>query len=923
MKRFLIGFFTVFVLLLAALVALPILFKDDIVRLVKEEVNRRLDARVDFGDFSLSLFRQFPDFSFMIEDVRVVGIREFEGDTLVSVGKLDLTVDLMSVIGRESLLVREVRIERLDVLAKVHENGRANWDIVRRREEKEPASEEPGPKAGAAPYRVSLRELQVSHFDLVYDNAREGTRADVEELNLSLRGDFTKETTVLETHATLSAVTLEKGGIPYLNRTEVEYWADLDADLANSKFTFRESELRLNRLTLEGSGTVAKPGEHLELNVKFRGKETDVKNILSLIPAIYGREFETIETSGSVTVDGYIGGRYSEEKFPSFAVRLFVEDGSFRYPDLPESADHIHVDMNLTNPGGTFDYTLINISKLHVEIAENPVDIQLVIRKPISDPDIHCLMKGRLDLSRLGRVIPMKSGEEMSGVITSDITLRGKVSAIEQKKYDQFQAVGGLSVLGMTYKSPDFPRGIVVERADMRFSPQYVDLTEFQCRVGRSDLRARGKVENVIPYAMTDDAVLVGRGELSSRFLDLDEIMTDREAQKAGVPEKTTPSPAIEVPENIDFRIVSTFDKVEYDEVTMTDVRGVLRIQDRVLTMENLGMDLLGGKTTMNGRYSTRDTKQPAVDLDLTISSWDIPLAYRAFQTVQALAPIAERTSGLFSSRVKFSGTLGPGMTPILSSLTGSGDVQTKKAVIENSQTINKVADLLKNDRFKRMEFRDIDLPFQFREGRVHVEPFRTVVGSSKLMVSGSHGFDQTLDYTMKFEIPASVFGGNLSAFLGGVSSQLSRAGLNIDMGKMAEAVQVDLLVRGTVPKPTVTIGGVNLIGSGGKALKEQLTEKARQEAEKILLEAERRAQAIREEARKAADTVRKEGYARADQLEKQGGENPVARAASKAAADKARKETDKKAENIIAEADRRAEQLLEEARKKAGGTGP
>ena len=39
-------------------------FKDKLVQAVKDNVNATLNAKVDFGDFDLSLFRSFPDFSF-------------------------------------------------------------------------------------------------------------------------------------------------------------------------------------------------------------------------------------------------------------------------------------------------------------------------------------------------------------------------------------------------------------------------------------------------------------------------------------------------------------------------------------------------------------------------------------------------------------------------------------------------------------------------------------------------------------------------------------------------------------------------------------------------------------------------------------------------------------------------------------------
>ena len=41
--------------LIVALIALPFLFKDKLVKMAKEEANKNLNAKVDFGNFDLSI----------------------------------------------------------------------------------------------------------------------------------------------------------------------------------------------------------------------------------------------------------------------------------------------------------------------------------------------------------------------------------------------------------------------------------------------------------------------------------------------------------------------------------------------------------------------------------------------------------------------------------------------------------------------------------------------------------------------------------------------------------------------------------------------------------------------------------------------------------------------------------------------------
>jgi hypothetical protein len=59
MKKIVISFAVVLLLLVGAVVAVPFLFKDKINAAVKAAINENVNAKVDYGDFSLSLIRSF------------------------------------------------------------------------------------------------------------------------------------------------------------------------------------------------------------------------------------------------------------------------------------------------------------------------------------------------------------------------------------------------------------------------------------------------------------------------------------------------------------------------------------------------------------------------------------------------------------------------------------------------------------------------------------------------------------------------------------------------------------------------------------------------------------------------------------------------------------------------------------------------
>src|SRR5688572_3044719 len=391
---------TLFGLVLALLVVLPLLFRDRIEQRVKVEANRSLDARTDWRDVGLTFFRNFPNRTMRLDDLTVAGKGQFEGDTLAAVRHLRVVLDLASVLGSVvggggPIVVRAVELDqpRLSLIAL--EDGTANWDITRKTPEAQPEA--------AKPMAVSLRRFEISDAAVAFDNRRAKLKASLTGLDQSLSGDFSRKQVAIQTRADADTVSVRFAGIPYLNRVKLGFTADVQADLARKAYTLEDTEVRLNDLRLGVSGSARSLGELLSLDLAFNAPSTNFRSILSLVPAVYARDFDKVRTSGAFTVSGRIKGDYGDSAFPSFTLNAKVNDAAFQYPDLPLPARSISMDLSLTNPGGSADSTVVKLDRFHLLLGRNPIDASLVLRTPLSDPNVDLRVKGKLDLADLRR----------------------------------------------------------------------------------------------------------------------------------------------------------------------------------------------------------------------------------------------------------------------------------------------------------------------------------------------------------------------------------------------------------------------------------------------------------------------------------------------------------------------------------------
>lgn len=913
----------IFGIILVALLVLPVLFRDRIAARARAELDGALDARVDWSGIGLTFFRDFPNLTLGLRDLTVVGTDRFEGDTLASVRSFRFVLDVGSVISalreRGPIVVRSIRLDRPDLRLRVLSDGTANWDVVRPRGEQAERDE-----GTARAMNVELRGFELSDGSVLFENDSAGVFVSLEGLQHTLSGNFSRDSLVMRTRTHADRATVRFAGTPWLSGVTLDFDADLDAYLTERRFVFRDNDLRLNDMAVRFSGEAARREDGIALDVTFEAPRTEFGQALSLVPVIYARDFASLETSGSFALEGSVRGTYGEDAFPAFSLHATVADGTFRYPDLPLPARAISADLSMENPGGAADNTVVTLRDFHVEIGEQPVDAALTLRTPVSDPDIDVLVRGTLDLGAVVRTIKLENVDELGGVVSADASVRARMSDVDAGRFERVAAQGNVTARDVTLRTADLRHPVAVEEATLELSPQRADLRSFRARIGSSDLRATGWIDNLLGFVLRDEA-LRGTATFASRRFVLDEWRSED-------PELEV----IPVPAMLDFTLEGTIDTLTFDRLEMTAARGSLRVKDERLTMEGFTLQTLGGRIALDGHYETIEPSRPTFAVALAIDSLDVARASEAFLTLRTFAPVAKYAQGTFSADLDLSGALERNLTPVFDALHGAGSLLTSRIAIEGFPMLQRLAERLSIPRLSSPTLDAVRSSIEIREGRLHVTPFRVGIGDFRMLVAGSNGVDQSLDYTLTLAVPRAALGDAADRVVQGLADRAGRAGLNV---QASDSVRLGVRVGGTITDPSLDLALGEAAASvqeqaeqaAGAAVERQVEEaeerldsareearrRAQAQADSIVAEAEERAAAIRAEAKRLADQVRAEGNRRAEDVLAQA-TNPIARRAAEPVADRIRREAEERAAQLEREADERAEALVAEARRRA-----
>ncbi|MEJ7768538.1 MAG: AsmA-like C-terminal region-containing protein [Chitinophagaceae bacterium] len=797
--------------LLGAAFALPIFFKDKIVAKVKSAINKNINAKVDFTSVDISLFRHFPKVSVALENLQVTGMAEFENDTLLASSKIDMALNLISVIKGEHYEVYSINLDSPRIHAIMTREGKANWDIVKA------DSSAAHRSSRNNDFKMELHRYSIVNGYVLYQDVQSMISSEISDIDHEGSGDFTSDLFMLKTSTSASEVNVTLKNVPYLSGATLSIDADFQVNNKTNTYQFETDNIMLNGLQLATKGFVQIPADSsYTVDIAFNAPSTDFKTILSLVPAIYKHDFDKIRAGGTVVFNGFVKGKYDDNHLPAYLINLAVKNGSFQYPDLPKPVKNINLAVNVSNPDGVTDHTIVDIPQAHIEMENEPFDFRMLLKNPVSDPFIDAAAKGKIDLSKITQFIKLDNGTKFTGIIQADVSAKGTVAAMEQQRYEQFIAAGTVAVNSLYYASNDYPDGLKVNSLFMTFNPKDISITDLEGQYKKSNLSLNGSINGLLPYLLRDK-ILSGKLNLKVDNMNLNDWMgtsTDTTTKN------TTAAAPFVVPANINFFINADIARLIYDKLEIGQLSGNVTMKDEGVTLNNISGNALDGTMLINANYYTKISKKKQdIFLNYDVSQLDVQKTFYAFNTVQKLMPLGQYLSGKITSQLKVDGKLSDNMMPDLRSLTGEGNFLLIEGFLKKFAPLEKLAELLNINELKEITLRDVKNYMQFNNGMILVKPFTVKIKDVEMEIGGMQGLDQSLDYIINLKVPRALMGSKGNALVNNLLTQVNNRGIPLQLG---EKVNLHVKLGGTIKQPAFNINLKEAAGNAADQLKQQ-----------------------------------------------------------------------------------------------------
>lgn len=495
LKWTLIVFGGLIVLLIAAALILPAVFKDDIKAAIEREASKSVNADISFEDLNISVFKNFPNITASLDELGVINRAPFAGEILFATEQFQVEVNIADLLFGDQLRVKGISLVRPVINIQVNKDGKANYDIAIPSEDTTTTEE-------SGDFSFGIDHWEIVDADVTYDDQTMPFSLFIKGLNHSGSGDFTQDVFDLRTRSTANSVTTSFDGSEYLTDKRVEIDAVISISEDYSKYTFKENTAKVNDFAMSFDGWFKMNENDFGMDISFKSPENSFKSLLSLVPGMYSQDFDKIKTEGDLAFNGFVKGTYSETQMPAFNVNLLVNNAMFQYPDLPTAVSNINMDLLLDNKDGVIENTVINLKKLHLDFGKNPVDASALITK-LYPTNVDAAVQAKLNLAELNQMFPME-GMTMKGTYSIDLKAKGVYDSLKSL----IPAIDAHMALTDGYvKSKDFPMPIeslrfasTVKNTSGKMSETVIRVDDLSMLLDQERFRADLVLQNLDDY---------------------------------------------------------------------------------------------------------------------------------------------------------------------------------------------------------------------------------------------------------------------------------------------------------------------------------------------------------------------------------------------------------------------------------------
>lgn len=736
-----------FALLLSGLLAAVNLGEKHIISLFVQEANQYLATPVQVGRIELSLLDQFPRVSITLHNVTIRGTLPADTAALARLHTLYCAFDTWDVLSGD-YRIRALTLREGQVLVRRNAQGEGNYNVFRTDTTQD----------ADRPLVFDLEKISLQQVGVVYKDEGLHQRYRLQAHDVQATLAVAEPLIQIAATGTTRVEAIELGTDAYLRDKELTLQTQLTVNRETRLVTLAPSALRIGLAEYQVAGTVAYAAA-TQLNLTVQGKNTNAQSVVALLPARLVRRLGVYRSQGEVYFNGAVRGELSGRANPQLTLAFGCRNASFFHPEYKQRVEQVFLTGTFSNGARRNAQTsVLSLQDVRGTLQGRPFSCSLHYAN-FTDPTMRMRLLADIDIGQALRFFPVAAVRAGSGQASLQLQFQGNLRAFKAQSGRAGQAAGQLLLRNVSLRLRDYPQPISRLTGQLQLRGNTVALVGCSAMWGQSDFQVNGTLRNFLGWALRPGQALLVDATVASQQLNLNELLAASSQPPTG-PLAATAAPAkyaaLAVPASLALNIRASAQNVLFRRLHAQNLRGTVRLQNKVFSSPGLSIEALGGRASVRGAV---DARRPDLIKASTVAACSrVPLdkLFYVFEDFGQHFITHRHLRGLLTASGESDMYFNQRLEPITDRLEAEIKATVHNGELLNFEPVQKLSMVASREQLRHLRFAELTNNFYIQSRTVYLPEMEirsNVRTASLIRVTGTHTFDQQMDYHVSIPV--------------------------------------------------------------------------------------------------------------------------------------------------------------------------
>lgn len=711
-KKIGISVMILIVTLFISLLVVANFYEDKVKSLAIEVLEKNLDCDIYIEnierDVRLDVYRNFPKASLGFHHIYSFGKSNNKKDTLVSLEKIDVLFNVMNLFS-EDITIKEIHFENGSVHIK--QNGlNSNYRVWK------------SDSSSNNPMNFEVQELAVKDvsFKFVDVQTNKLTSAYIDDAEFNL--EIQENTTKVYSSGKFSRVNLHafNKDIKPLN-----LYVNTDFEIIKSGINISPSNIAVN-------------GMNISINGHWNDESGDINYLINDLNYQKLKWIYQFDEQTQQNIDKINGKLKSKGRIQKKSNTISINN-EFSSDNTNFSSDSLNLDGLSFN--GSFimpdisknEKSRLDLKGLKGSYRGIPAELDLSLSN-FSWLVVKGKSKGNLSVFK--EVLKNSGIEKFSGNYDLSFDYKSGLKFISENIYNKLNISGNIDK--GEFQQTDSPYLLRKMSGDFKMSKGQIKIHNFKGFVNGTDLLLEGAIHNLF-----NDQIISLKADLKSENMNLEDFMIN-DGQG---------SSEIYIPEDVQFKLSTHFDKMIYTSFTGTDVSGSLSYRGKQLFFFPLTMNTADGKMVLRGKLDGRNKERVEFKSNTSFENINLQKLFKSLNNFGQTYVTDRHIRGIGKAEVETYIPFDNHMNPQVEKVYLLGDIEVDKGELIDNEMMMELSDFIEISELKHIKFSKLKNSIRIENQRIYIPEMDISSNAMNLKLSGEQGFDETIDYHLVLKL--------------------------------------------------------------------------------------------------------------------------------------------------------------------------